>query len=436
MISMKVTLSEIRKGIIILFILLLSGGIGYHFGQKDAGLRFNQQNFVLTETAGQDIEKKVDFSLFWVVWNKLEEKHLDRKNFDYQKMVWGAISGLASSLGDPYTSFLPPSENKDAKDDLRGDFEGVGIEIGYDKEKRLSVIAPLDGSPAKEAGLKAKDIILFIKDEVAGVNQDTSEILITEAVRLIRGKRGTKVTLTIYREGIDKPFDVTMKRDTIVIKSVRIGFEEFNKKTVAVIKLSRFGERTYQEWEEAVNQIKNEKSTLRLRSGQEIQNFGGIVLDLRNNPGGFLEGAVFIASEFLPASPSQGGSAGTVVQQDSGSNGKQILKVNRRGSLLSDPLVVLINEGSASASEIVAGALQEAKRARLVGVKSFGKGTVQEAEDLPGRAGLHITVARWLLPSGTSIDKAGVKPDIEVKADENDLENDLQLKKALEILTK
>lgn len=428
---MRLSLSQIRKGVVFFCFLLFAGWVGFQIGQKRIEVSLDKSKCVHSEQCvgsvvikkdiPVEIQKKVDFSLFWQVWQVLEDKHLNRKDFDYQKLVNGAISGMTAAIGDPYTVFLPPAENKETKEDLRGDFEGVGIQIGYDKESRLSVVAPIDGSPAQEAGLKSGDLITKIKDEANRVDKDTAGISLPEAVSLIRGKKGTKVALTIIRKNLEKPFEVSLKRDTIVVKSVTVDLKENNGKTVAVLKLSRFGERTYQEWEEAITKIKNQKS--------EIKNFGGIVLDLRNNPGGFLQGAVYIAGEFL--------SSGVVVQQDSGVNGKDLLSVDRVGNLLKDKLVVLVNEGSASASEIVAGALQEYKRGTLVGMKSFGKGTVQEALDLENGngAGLHVTVSRWLLPSGKTIDKDGVKPDIEVKPDEKDLANDLQLKKALEVLT-
>jgi len=422
---MKITLKQIRKAVVILFFMVLSGGVGYSLGQKKISFSLNQsRNFpqiTIERALPADKQGKVDFSLFWQVWDKLEEKHLNRKDFDYNKMIYGAISGLTASLDDPYTVFLPPAENKETKDDLRGDFEGVGIQIGYNKNKQLAVVAPLDGTPAEAAGLKSGDVITRIVDQPNNVDKETLDIALPEAVRLIRGKRGTSVTLSIFREGKDKIFDVTLKRDTIVVKSVEVSFVENNNKKVAVLKLSRFGERTYEEWEEAVTKIQDQKS--------KIKNYGGIVLDLRNNPGGFLQGSVFIGSEFLES--------GVIVQQDSGVNGKEIYQVDRKGSLITDPLVVLINSGSASASEIVAGTLQDTKRAKIVGEKSFGKGTVQEAEDLAGGAGLHITVSRWLLPSGRSIDKEGITPDIEVKVpeEEKDDTKDLQLQKAIETLT-
>jgi carboxyl-terminal processing protease len=257
-------------------------------------------------------------------------------------------------------------------------------------------------------------------DEKKRIDRETTGISLPEAVSLIRGLGGTSVKLTFSREGVAEPFTLELRRETIVVKSVELKFIEKEGKRVAHLKLMRFGERTAREWEEAINQIKNERL--------KIENYRGIILDVRNNPGGFLDGSVFIVSEFL--------ADGVVVQQDKGADGKEIYSVNRKGDLYEDPLVVLINEGSASASEIVAGALKERRKGvKLIGLKTFGKGTVQEAQDLSNGAGLHITVARWLLPSGKSIDKEGIKPDIEVKMDEKDETKDPQLDKAVEILT-
>lgn len=421
---MKFTLRRIKQAIIIVIFLLLAGGMGYFLGQRKVDIQL--QNYLpklsIERKVPEDKAGQVDFSLFWQVWDTLGRKALTRKSINTQKMVYGAISGMVASLGDPYTVFLPPTDNKDAKADLRGDFEGVGIQIDFNKDSRLTVVAPLSGTPAEEAGIKSGDLILKILDEKSKKETDAIGISLPEAVSLIRGPRGSKVTLTIGRKDVEKPIIFSLKRDTIVVKSVELSFKESNGKKIAVLKLSRFGERTYQEWDTAVTEIKNHPAF----SGTNIKNFGGIILDLRNNPGGFLQGAVFIGSEFL--------SSGTVVQQDSGTDTKDILAVNRKGRLLKEPVVILINGGSASASEIVAGVLQETKRAKLVGEKSFGKGTVQEAEDLPGGAGLHITVARWLLPSGESVDKEGIIPDFEIKNDEKDPTKDLQLNKALEVV--
>ncbi len=419
--KIRMTLSQARKVILIFAFLIVSFGIGFYLGQRRLEISFSNYKPKVTLERKVPLGKEdVSFSLFWQVWDKLEQSYLDKSKIDPQKMVYGAISGMVSSLGDPYTAFLPPQEQKQSKEDLSGAFEGVGIQLGF-KDSKVAVIAPLSGTPAEKAGVKAGDLILRIKDEAKNIDKETAEISLPEAVTIIRGPQGSKVTLTIFRE--DKgEFEVELIRQTIVVKSVEVSFKD----DIAHLKLLRFGERTYEEWEEAVSEIEERKA-----KGE----VGGIVLDLRNNPGGFLDGAVFITSEFLKE--------GVVVKQEkSRDGGVETFSINRKGRLLNDPLVVLINQGSASASEIVAGALQERGRAKVVGEKSFGKGTIQEAEELLGGSGLHITVAKWLLPSGKNIDKEGIKPDFEVKMDEKDSPRgeagqtrDPQLEKAIEILT-
>lgn len=405
------TLSQARKVILIFAFLIASFGTGFYFGQRRLEITFLDYKPKVTLERKVPLGKEdVSFSLFWQVWDKLEQSYLDKSKIDPQKMVYGAISGMVSSLGDPYTVFLPPQEQKQSKEDLSGAFEGVGIQLGF-KDSKVAVIAPLSGTPAEKAGVKSGDLILRIKDEAKNIDKETAEMSLPEAVTIIRGPQGSKVTLTIFRE--DKgEFEVELIRQTIVVKSVEVSFKD----DIAHLKLLRFGERTYEEWEDAISSIIDHQPEV-----------NGVILDLRNNPGGFLDGAVFITSEFLKD--------GVVVKQEkSRDGGVETFSINRKGRLLNDPLVVLINQGSASASEIVAGALQERNRAKIVGEKSFGKGTIQEAEELLGGSGLHVTVARWLLPSGKNIDKEGIKPDFEVKMDEKDQTKDPQLEKAIELL--
>ena len=425
------SLKQVRKTILVLILLIATGFAGYWFGQRRLAVEFaNFQPEVKIERALPSGKENVDFSLFWQVWDRLEGNYLEKEALKPAEMVYGAISGLVASLKDPYTAFLPPQANKESKEDLAGEFEGVGIQLGY-KDSALAVIAPLSGTPAESAGVKAGDLIVKIKDEQKGIDKETGGMSLPEAVSLIRGKKGTAVVLILAREGVKEPFEVEIVRGTIIVKSVEVEFLENEKElflrnvkiknekfTIAHLKLLRFGERTNQEWEEAVYKIQDTR--------YKIQDFKGVILDLRNNPGGFLNGAVWIASEFLDK--------GAVVQQDGGENGVETFSVNRQGKLTDIPLVVLVNEGSASASEIVVGALKYHGRAKLVGEKTFGKGTIQEAQDLEGGAGLHITIARWLLPDGSSVDKEGIKPDFEVKMDENDSTKDSQLEKAVEVL--
>jgi len=401
---MKLSLRQIRLTIVVAVFMLLAGAAGYWLGKRQVTFSLGNSGIKI-ERAQPPEKQNIDFSLFWDVWDRLSVTYLDKSALKPAQMVYGAISGMVASLKDPYTVFLPPTDNKQAKEDLNGAFEGVGIELGYSKDEQLMVVAPISGMPADKAGVKAGDFILKIDDK------ETIGITLPEAVKLIRGPSGTKVKLSLLHPSGKEPYDVEITREAILVPSVELEFKDNN---VAYLRLTRFGDRTNEEWEAAVTKIVEHQPKV-----------SGIVFDLRNNPGGYLSGSVFIASEFL--------SSGVVVQQQSSTGINETFSVDRQGKLTTQPLVVLINEGSASASEIVAGALQDYKRGKLVGEKSFGKGTVQEAQDLPGGSGLHITTARWLLPKGRSIDKTGVMPEYEVK-DDLQTDKDEQLEKALELL--
>jgi len=361
--------------------------------------------------------------LMWQVKDRLTQKYIDREEMDDEEMVYGSIRGMVAALGDPYTVFLAPEENKIAEENLAGEFGGVGISLGY-KDKTLVVMAPLADTPADKAGLMAGDLIVRIIDETEGVDKDTAGISLSEAVQLIRGRIGSEVTLKIFREGGEVPFDVVLKRDNIVVASIELEWLGSDGSTllnsgvptakVAWIKLYKFSDRLYEEWSEVVEEI-------RLKN-----NVAGVVLDLRNNPGGFLQASVVVASDFL--------SSGVVVKQESSDGKVEIYRVDEsKGRLMDEKLVVVINGGSASASEILAGALRDHNRAKLVGVTSFGKGTVQQPEEFSDGSGLHVTIARWLLPSGKNICDEGVTPDVEVEYDV-ETEEDEQLEKAVEVL--
>lgn len=395
------------KSILIILLVFL---LGWQLGHRDLEIKLSNYRpsvSVINKEPPKSIN--LDFKLFWDVWDLLSRSYLDKKALDPQKLFYGAISGMVAAVGDPYTVFLPPEQQKYSQEELNGSFEGVGIQLGFNKDKRLTVIAPLLGTPAQKAGLKPEDLIIKID------GKETMNMTLPEAVSLIRGPKGTKIDLTILREGESDPKVFTLTRDSIIVKSVSISFKAISlKKKVAVIKLSRFGERTRDEWNESIGSILSEGSQ-------------GVVLDLRNNPGGFLDGAVFIASEFLDW--------GDVVLQENSKGEKTAFKVNRAGRLINMPMIVLINKGSASASEIVAGALQDRKRAKLIGEKSFGKGTIQEAEDLAGGTGIHITVAKWLTPNGRWVNESqGLDPDVKIEDEKEDATKDPQLDKAIELL--
>lgn len=332
---------------------------------------------------------------------RLETKFLEKDKLkDNEKMEYGAIVGMVQSLEDPYTVFLPPKDNKSTHEELAGTFGGVGISLGY-KDKTLAVMSALTNTPAEKAGVKSGDLILKITDKVKKVDKDTSGISLADAVDLIRGKVGTTVTLKMFREGDKETKDVVLTRENIVVPSMVLEFKQNQEKTVAWIAVNKFSEQIYKDWPEAVKKIKGKMTD---------PSFGGVVLDLRNNPGGFLDAAVLVASDFL--------NSGVVVKQEAADGSSityEVLKEKR--NLLNVPLVVLINGGSASASEILAGALRDSNRAKLIGEKSFGKGTVQQPEDFADGSGLHVTVARWLLPSGVNIHGVGVSPDVAVTWD-------------------
>jgi len=394
-------LKNIRNLALGLALMAIVGAIGYKLGEK---------NQILPEG------NQFDLSLMWKVRNALSEDYLDSdKVNDDKALMYGSIEGMVAALDDPYTMYLPPEENKSANEDLAGEFAGVGISLGY-KDKTLAVMSPIAKSPAEKAGVKAGDLILKIVDKKNNVDKDTTGITLDEAVDLIRGDKGTEVTLTFYREGKDGTFDVTLTRDDIEIPGMELEWKEVDGKKVAWVKFYKFSEQVFDEWPEIVDKIKNEKG----------DNYEGIVLDMRNNPGGYLQASVLVASDFL--------SDGVVVTQESTNGVKEPYYVDKtKGNLVNDKLVVLINGGSASASEILAGALKDYDRAKLVGEKSFGKGTVQETKEFKDGSGLHITIAKWLLPSGKNIHKEGIEPDVEVKSGD-DSNVDVQFDKAVEVL--
>lgn len=409
----KISLKTVRN-----FFLALSFGIvifagGYETAKVRLGKSDNQIIQKFTGNSNQGMVSAADFSKFWEVWKRLENSYVDPSKLDYAKMTWGAMEGLAQSLDDPYTQYLPPKENKQATEDLNGAFFGVGIELGY-KDETLAVVSPITGMPAEKAGVKPGDLILHIKDEKKQVDIDTRGMTLPTAVGYIRGENGSAVILTLYRDGEAKSFEITIVRDEIVVPSVELEFIEKDGKKIAHLQLHKFGGRTDKEWMAKVGEIVTNKPA-------------GIVLDLRNNPGGYLDGAVFVSSEFL--------SSGIVVKQE-GRKSSESYSVDRRGSLTSIPLVVLVNKGSASASEITAGALQDGKRAQIIGEQSFGKGTVQEVQDLSDGSSLHVTVAKWILPSGRWIGKEGITPDVKIEDNLETKDVDEQLEKAIETVMK
>lgn len=402
---MRFTLPQIRKFAVVASLLILAAVVGWAVRDRGIGVESVGKIKISREVPLE--HQDVDSALFWQVWDKLESDYFDKSKINEQEMILGAIKGMVASLKDPYTVFLPPAEQKRTQEDLGGQFEGIGIEIGF-RGTRLVVQAPLEGSPAQKAGVAAGDFIVGIKDKRKNLEVGTAGMNLIDAVEAIRGPAGTKVTLILTRAAADKSLEIEIDRAKITVPSVKLTFDG----QVAVLKLLRFGGNTNTEWKKAINQI-------RVSSSQ------GLVLDLRNNPGGFLSGAVDIASEFM--------SEAAVVVQEDGQGNKKEFRASGKPSLPAIPMVVLVNQGSASASEIVAAALKDAARARVVGQKTFGKGTIQEARSVGKTSGLHITTAKWLTPKGAWLNETGLTPDVEIE-DNPETEVDEQLEKAIELL--
>lgn len=402
--------------VLILILLLLSFFSGMYVAvSNDVANDFAKKEVVelgkLTGKYTEDEEGRViqdvDFELYWDLWDSLKRRHVDKGEINEKEMFYGSLKGLASSLGDPYTVFLEPVEAKAFADDLAGTFEGIGAEVGI-RDNVLTVIAPLDGMPAQKAGLMAGDKIL----EVDGTS--TMDMSVDQAVRIIRGEKDTKVVLTIYREGLTENKKIEITRGVIHVKSVKY---EMRNDGVYIIKISHFNSDTIDLFDEAVREIveKNPK---------------GIVLDLRNNPGGYLNTSIEVASEWVE---------NDIIVREKLSSGNEKKYKSRGIPRLKDfKTVVLVNGGSASASEIVAGALKNHEKATIIGTKTYGKGSVQSLEDFSDGSSLKITVAKWLTPNGESINDEGVSPDEEVELTFEDFEAEIdpQMDKAIETIIK
>jgi carboxyl-terminal processing protease len=382
---------------------------GYFVGNRNIDQSTLVASPQLANTESSTTEK-VDFSPFWKAWSILDTNFVGasstEKNTD-QKKVWGAIEGLAASYGDPYTTFFPPEDLKTFEDDIQGNFEGVGIEIDV-KDGILTVVSPLKGTPADKAGMRAKDMIIKID------GKSTLGMSSREATKLIRGPKGKEVVFAIVRNGAEK--EIRVIRDVI---DVPIVISTKRDDGIFVIQITSFAANSADKFRDALREFVN--------SGEDK-----LIVDVRGNPGGYLEAAVDIASWFLPASA-------VVVSEDFGSKNKPAEVFKSKGyNIFTNRLkmIMLVDGGSASASEILAGALKEHKVATLVGEKTFGKGSVQELIPLTDNSSLKITIAHWLTPNGVSLSKNGVDPDVVVKMTDTDrkAEKDPQLDKAVEIL--
>ncbi len=395
------------RALFVLFMMIVSFSLGIvsnefiDFYGKDNSI----SGIINTDNGKIEQKNDVDFSIFWDAWQIIEDKYT-LEPLDHKKMVYGAVSGMVDSLKDPYTVFLSPDENAMFNQDMKGSFGGVGTEIGF-RDGFLTVIAPLKDSPAEKAGILSGDKIVKVDGkDIVGMNID-------EAVLLIRGEKGTSVKLTIIREGDKDLREIDITRDIIVVNTV--DWKMMDGK-IAYISINQFKEDTGIEFDNKINEI--------LSEGPK-----GIILDLRNNPGGYLNVSIDIASRFIDKGK-------TVVIQDQGNNNKEEYKAAGGKRFENIPMVVLVNEGSASASEILAGALRDDNKIKIVGKKTFGKGLVQEMEKMKDGSTIKVTIAKWLTPNGVDINHDGIHPDFEVNITEEDVKNkkDPQLDKAMELL--
>lgn len=404
---MKIRVNYRKISYIFASVLLLSVvfGLGLYFGYSRRP-DIDKVTSIINKTP--TFETTADFDPFWKAWNILKEKSIYSDKITDQERVWGAIKGLAGATGDPYTTFFNPEDNKLFKDEIKGSFSGIGAEIGM-KDNVLTVIAPLKDTPAFTAGIKKGDKILKID------NVSTNDMSVDMAISKIRGERGTSVTLNIFRAGENQTRDIKIVRDTIEIPTIET---ESLPDGIFVIKFYSFSENSDNLFAGALNEFS--------KSGNYK-----LILDMRGNPGGYLDAAVNIGSWFIDEGK-------VIVSEDFGPNKKVQVYRSHGPKVFNDNLqfVVLVDGGSASASEILAGALKEQGVATLVGEKTFGKGSVQELIDITKDTSLKVSIAKWLTPNGVSISQVGIDPDVKVPYTLKDLEalRDPQMDKAVEIL--
>ncbi|MFA5836607.1 MAG: S41 family peptidase [Bellilinea sp.] len=400
--------------IIAIFLMLVSFAGGIFTGinlPSNLSLPSNFSPQTTTETqaipgvTSTPVDREALFKPFWQAWDLVHKQYVDQP-VDDTTLMRGAISGMLSSLGDPNTAYMDPIQYQQANAPLEGSYEGIGAWVDTSGEF-LTIISPMAGSPAEAAGLKSGDMITAV-DGTSVVGTDPTLVL-----RSVLGPAGSTVVLTIQREGEENPFDVSIVREEIVIPLVTSKMLDNN---IAYLQIIQFGDKTEKDVRDALRELlKN--------------NPRGLILDLRNDPGGFLDTAIAVVSQFIPD--------GVVMYEDHG-NGERVTFTARSGGLATEiPLVVLVNEGSASASEITAGAIQDRNRGKLVGTTTYGKGTVQSWSTLVDNQGaIKVTIAHWLTPNERQIHGIGLTPDVEVQLTEEDIKANLdpQLDKAVEIL--
>lgn len=399
-----------KKSYLWVLVIVATFVFGFFLGQSNVESDDTQ---IITKTSDTlasifSNSQNIDTKLFQEVWDTLHGEYIDKTKIDDSKLYYGSIYGMVAALGDPHTTFMDPDSFQEFQSDLKGEFSGIGAEIGR-KNNMIMIIAALPGTPAEKAGLKSGDRILAVdKKDVVDLSAD-------QVVSFIRGEKGTKVTLSILSKGENTAKDVTITRDKISVPSV--SYQKEND--IAVIKITSFNDDTSKVFENTARKILNDSPK-------------GLIIDLRGNPGGYLDKAVDLAGYWLEP--------GQVVVREEFADKSRNLEHKAAGSisLRKFKTVVLVNEGSASASEILAGALQDYNIAQLVGQKTYGKGSVQQLIDLRSDSALKITVAKWLTPMGTSIEPDGITPDelVELTIDDYNNDQDPQMDKAIELINK
>jgi len=404
--------SRRTSSLLVVCIAIVGVTLGFTVGYSVSSWQTQNQSEHQLNLLGQDKAINSDGALlnpklFWQVWDIVKQNYVHQPVSD-ANLFYGAVAGIARSVGDPYTEFFTPDEAKKFNENITGKFEGIGAEIGI-KSDQLVVIAPLKDSPADKAGLLPNDAIVKID------GTDTTGMTIDTALSLIRGDKGTVVKLTIYRSGDVSLTDVTITRDTITTSSVTYDLKDYQNKKVGIITLSHVDENSSKDFSKLVQQVL-------------LDSPDGLILDMRNNPGGILTECVAIASNFI--------TNGNIVTEQFSDGHSQDYPASGTAPLADQPkLIVLVNAGTASAAEIIAGALQDTGRAQVVGSTTFGKGSVQDFQTFSDGSSLKVTVAKWLTPKGRAIDKIGITPDVVVERTTADLQagKDPQLDQALDL---
>ncbi|MBC7263504.1 MAG: S41 family peptidase [Chloroflexi bacterium] len=374
-------------------------GAGFALGQiLSPGTRYPVGN--------TPVEQQDNFRVFWEAWHIVESDFYARESLDYKNMTYGAIEGMLKSLGDPFTTFVEPTQHRLEQDAYQGKFGGIGALMGTDEDGRIIISSLLEGAPAERAGLRAGDVVLAVDDtDIAGYS-------IEEAVILVRGPVGTTVRLRIERPGEPEPLVFEIVRQEIDLPTVNWRVLEDG---IGYIQITMFSDATPRELRRALESLQGEDAS-------------SVVLDLRGNPGGLVNSAVAVTGEFLRG--------GLVLRERTSSDEETRYSAPLDGKAVDWPLVVLVDGGTASAAEIVAGAIQDYHRALLVGQRTFGKGSVQSIHELSDGSSVHVTIARWLTPNGHEINGQGLTPDVVVETKAEDLAagRDLQLEEAISLL--